>query len=213
MVKLKNIFFWNNKVLTTKQIAKIYKVKISDVLSVLEDKENVREKIHYFYLKKDEWAWYVESNGLKESTKQRKMFYLWTNRGALLIARKINTEDAWNGYDELISEYFKESDQRKHELKAPRKTTWYEIHEQEIYDLCKFENITAKDVVKSIVMTLSEKFNIEKAKKLYKQETGKNVTYTLDLLNVFPEMADTASKTLYSMSSDLRDYIFQTIGE
>lgn len=210
MEKLKDIFFWDNKVLTTKQVAKTYNAKISEVLSVLEDAEKAEEKTHYYYIKGDEWEWYVKSNGLKESTKRKKTQYLWTNRGALLIARKINTEDAWNGYDRLISGYFKESSQRAYNLKAPRKTTWYERHEQDIYDLCNFENMTAKEVVKSIVISLSGEFNIDEAKKIYKQETGKNVKYTLDLLNLFPEMAESANKILYTMSSDLRNYIFQT---
>jgi len=42
--------------------------------------------------------------------KKAKILYLWTEKGAFLHAKSLNTDVAWEVYDQLVDSYFKKQD-------------------------------------------------------------------------------------------------------
>lgn len=98
-------------VLTTKQIAEMYETDTNTI------SHNFRRNKNKYLLGKH----YIEIQGedLKElkrtgqsvlSLKQVKHLYLWTERGALLHAKSINTPKAWEAYEFLVDHYFRTKD-------------------------------------------------------------------------------------------------------
>lgn len=49
--------------------------------------------------------------------KYAKILYLWTEKGALLHAKSLNTDKAWQVYDYLVDFYFRAKDEVKPEVK------------------------------------------------------------------------------------------------
>lgn len=108
MQELKVIEKNNQRVLTTKQLSKKYKVnskKIRD--NFTNNKNKYVEGLHYFKLEGEELKKFKNDNenfgvvGNKTSS-----IYLWTERGALYHAKSLNTVEAWNVYDALVDNYF-----------------------------------------------------------------------------------------------------------
>lgn len=100
------------RVLTTQQLAESYQVddkKIRD--NYTNNKQRYMEGKHYFK---------VEGDDLRDLKNDTEIFgavgtrassvYLWTERGALLHAKSLNTEKAWQVYDMLVETYFSVKD-------------------------------------------------------------------------------------------------------
>lgn len=51
--------------------------------------------------------------------KYAKVLYLWTEKGALLHAKSLNTDKAWQVYDYLVDFYFRAKEEAKPQVKAP----------------------------------------------------------------------------------------------
>lgn len=113
MNNLKVIEVKGIRVLTTKQIAELYKAEEWQVKHNFENnKAKYVEGKHYIFL---------YGNELKEFKNQGENFslvksracrlYLWTEKGALLHAKSINTDKAWEVYEYLVDFYFRVKEQ------------------------------------------------------------------------------------------------------
>lgn len=92
------------RVVTTKQIAEMYGTDSKTVShNFNRNKERYTEGKHYFLLVGDKLRSFRQ-NG-EYSIKAPKL-YLWTERGALLLAKSINTDIAWKAYERLVDFYF-----------------------------------------------------------------------------------------------------------
>lgn len=92
------------RVVTTKQIAEMYGTDSKTVShNFNRNKERYAEGKHYFLLVGDKLRSFRQ-NG-EYSIKAPKL-YLWTERGALLLAKSINTDIAWKAYERLVDFYF-----------------------------------------------------------------------------------------------------------
>lgn len=97
------------KVLTTKQIAEAYGVK-ADIIgyNFRYNKEHYIEGKHYIMLEgqalRDFKLTTVEIQRLLPRVNK---LYLWTEKGALLHAKSLNTDKAWEVYDYLVDHYFR----------------------------------------------------------------------------------------------------------
>ncbi len=97
------------RVLTTRQLAEAYETK---ELQIWQNFKNNRSRFtegkHYISLSGDELK--VVKNHLEkiEVVKKRTShLYLWTEKGALLHAKSLNTDKAWQVYDYLVDFYFR----------------------------------------------------------------------------------------------------------
>lgn len=106
---LKVIKHGTRRVLTTQQIADSYGTE-SKVISnnFNNNKGRYLEGKHYHNLIGDELKEFLQSSnlGVQNSNKIRSL-YLWTEKGALLHAKSLNTDKAWEVYEQLVETYFK----------------------------------------------------------------------------------------------------------
>lgn len=97
----------NQRVLTTQQIAEGYGTD-SKVISYNfnNNKQRYEEGKHYFCLTGEAKREFCNRLEIHDGAKATN-FYLWTEKGALLHAKSLNTEQAWAVYDELVETYFR----------------------------------------------------------------------------------------------------------
>ena len=100
------------RVLTTAQIAEAYG---TDTATVKENfhrnKERYVEGKHFYLLTGEPLRKFKRevTNCNLAIPKNVNRYYLWTERGALLHAKSLNTDTAWAVYDFLVENYFRKS--------------------------------------------------------------------------------------------------------
>ena len=108
------------RVLTTKQIAELYGAEVHTVqVNYRYNKKNFQLGKHYIELSGKELQEFKVGSEIYDQIKYAKQLYLWTEKGALLHAKSLNTDKAWEVYDYLVDFYFRvkeekqETDQRQ----------------------------------------------------------------------------------------------------
>jgi uncharacterized protein YukE len=96
------------RVLTTQQLAEAYGTDMERIqVNFNRNKERYKEGKHFILLQGEELrqfkATYQIDNQLKFATK----LYLWTEKGAWLHAKSLNTDEAWEAYERLVDEYYR----------------------------------------------------------------------------------------------------------
>ena len=99
--------FKDIRVLTTQQIAEAYGTN-TDVISrnFTNNKERYVEGKHYVLLIGNELREAKASGKIYGLPQNANKFYLWTEKGAFLHAKSLNTDKAWEVYDHLVDTYF-----------------------------------------------------------------------------------------------------------
>lgn len=103
------------RVLSTKQIAEAYVVK---EVQIYQNFKNNRSRFidgkHYISLTGDnlkEFKNHLENFEVVD--RRASHLYFWTEKGALLHAKSLNTDKAWEVYDYLVDHYFRAQDTKK----------------------------------------------------------------------------------------------------
>ena len=106
----------NQRVLTTAQIAEQYETNTDAIQRNFQrNKERYTEGKHYYCLTGAElkefkdWATScraVNPDGSELIDKRAAVLYLWTEKGALMLAKSLNTDKAWEAYEVLVDTYF-----------------------------------------------------------------------------------------------------------
>ena len=98
----------NQRVLTTAQIAEQYETSTQVITNNFNrNKRRYVENKHYYCLTGDELKEFkseVSNCNLVKSNVNK--LYLWTEKGALLHAKSLNTDKAWQAYEFLVDNYF-----------------------------------------------------------------------------------------------------------
>lgn len=111
------------RVLTTRQLATMYGTKpeiINNNFTRNKDKY-VLEK-HYIAVSGEEMRSLRTSHQFDGELKRVSRVYFWTEKGALLHAKSLNTDKAWEVYDYLVDFYFRAKGE-------PKPKTYREIRE------------------------------------------------------------------------------------
>lgn len=108
------------KVLTTKQIADAYGVtKDKIIYNFNYNKDRYILGKHYIEVSGEELRRLKRTCEIQSSFKYAKLLYLWTEKGALLHAKSLNTDKAWEVYDYLVDFYFRAKEEQKEEKLTP----------------------------------------------------------------------------------------------
>lgn len=100
------------RVLTTKQIAELYGADLNTVRHNFRyNKDKYILGKHYIEVYGEELRRLKTSGEFIPSLKYAKSAYLWTEKGALLHAKSLNTDKAWQVYDYLVDFYFRAKEQ------------------------------------------------------------------------------------------------------
>lgn len=96
------------RVLTTKQLAECYGSD-SETLknNFAYNRKRFVEGKHYIPLEGAELKDFKARYEIHTNLKYARILYLWTEKGALLHAKSLNTDKAWEVYDYLVDFYFR----------------------------------------------------------------------------------------------------------
>lgn len=95
------------RVLTTSQLAESYGADKQLITNnFTRNKERYKEGKHFILLKGDELKKFRAKNQIDLLPNVNKL-YLWTEKGAWLHAKSLNTDEAWDAYEALVDEYYK----------------------------------------------------------------------------------------------------------
>ncbi|MET4562737.1 hypothetical protein ABIA69_003928 [Lysinibacillus parviboronicapiens] len=100
MNQLQFIVHDNRSVLTTAQIAESYEIDKDRIsANYKENEKRFKEGKHFILLQGD---------ALKDfkNNKPRNSGLVWTEKGAWLHAKSLNTDRAWEAYEMLVDEYY-----------------------------------------------------------------------------------------------------------
>ena len=100
------------RVLTTRQIAEAYGTDTGTIqYNFRYNKKRYVLGKHYIEVVGDELRTLKRTSEFHASLKYAKSAYLWTETGALLHAKSLNTDKAWEVYDYLVDFYFRAKEQ------------------------------------------------------------------------------------------------------
>jgi hypothetical protein len=111
MGNLQPVEYNNQRILTTAQIAVAYS---TDAQTIHRNFHNNKGRYtvgkHYFLLEGENLKSFLNLHlQILEVQNPRKIrtLYLWTEKGALMHAKSLNTDKAWEAYERLIDEYYR----------------------------------------------------------------------------------------------------------
>ena len=104
----KTLYVHGVSVLTTRQLAAMYETKPEVINNNFTRNKTkyVLEK-HYISIQGEEMKQLKTSHQFDGELKQVSRAYFWTEKGALLHAKSLNTDKAWQVYDYLVDFYFR----------------------------------------------------------------------------------------------------------
>lgn len=107
MQELQKIEYDGLFVLTTYQLAEAYRTSTEVITrNFNRNKDRYIAGKHYIALEGDEKIKFLNLGQIDRSLKNAKTIYLWTQKGAFLHAKSLNTDAAWEVYDRLVDSYF-----------------------------------------------------------------------------------------------------------
>ena len=102
------------RVLTTRQIADCYGTNIKVINNnFARNKSRYVIGRHYFYLDSEEICKLKTNPQIEGQLKHTSKAIFWTEKGALLHAKSLNTDKAWEVYDYLVDFYFRAKERQQ----------------------------------------------------------------------------------------------------
>lgn len=97
----------NQRVLTTAQLAESYGAEKQLITNNFNrNKNRYKEGKHYFALTGQEKNDFIDQHQFDLGSKNAGTLYLWTEKGAWLQAKSLNTDEAWDAYEMLVDDYY-----------------------------------------------------------------------------------------------------------
>lgn len=107
-MKLTVIEHKNQRVLTTAQLAEVYGTDPKRIANNFnENKSRYKEGKHFILVQGGELRDFKEAYPeFRDNLKFAPLLYLWTEKGAWLHAKSLNTDQAWDAYETLVDDYY-----------------------------------------------------------------------------------------------------------
>ncbi|KKO51206.1 hypothetical protein XI25_29410 [Paenibacillus sp. DMB20] len=108
MKQLKVIEKNNQRVLTSAQLAEFFGTDSKTIsYNFNYNRERFQEGKHFFVLTGEARKEFLFNyREIHDSSKHAKSIYLWTEKGAFMLAKSLNTDKAWDAYSALVDDYF-----------------------------------------------------------------------------------------------------------
>lgn len=132
---------------------------------------------------------------------------LLTESGYLLIAKSFTDDLSWKVQRQLVNAYFKVRDVQKEPYykeplaedftpRVPIVSDWYERNKGRMYRLCRDSGNSRSYLYHCILNRLSERYDLNAAREIYRNEVGKYPEYPIDIVKYFPELEQDADRFL-----------------
>lgn len=199
------------RVVTTKQIAEAYEADVKQVSQGFNrNKSKFTEGKHYFLLRGNDLKAFRLKADLPSNIGR---LYLWTDRGALLMAKIIDTEKAWQAYERLVDFYFEVKEEFNPPIEkfpeeqprityqtsstpVPKNPSWQARNRRRINTLCEKANTSVSTLYHHVLLRLGEEYDLNAANRIYEEELGHVPKYAMDIVSYFPELARMADAYL-----------------
>ena len=114
-MKLQVIENKNQRVLTTEQLAQVYETDINNIqANFTRNSKRFIEGKHYYKLEGEELKDFKNQPTTSQLvSKHTSQLYLWTERGTNRHCKILDTDKAWDQFDNLEEVYFRAKDQKK----------------------------------------------------------------------------------------------------
>lgn len=123
MQDLQTIEVKGQRVLTTKQIAEAYGTEEDKIRwNYKYNKGKYKEGKHYILIQGEELRELKRECEFHALLKQAKSVCFWTEKGALLHAKSLNTDKAWEVYDHLVDFYFRAKEEKPEAAQGQKET-------------------------------------------------------------------------------------------
>ncbi len=123
MQDLQTIEVKGQRVLTTKQIAEAYGTEEDKIRwNYKYNKGKYKEGKHYILIQGEELRELKRECEFHPLLKQAKSVCFWTEKGALLHAKSLNTDKAWEVYDHLVDFYFRAKEEKPEAAQGQKET-------------------------------------------------------------------------------------------
>ena len=123
MQDLQTIEVKGQRVLTTKQIAEAYGTEEDKIRwNYKYNKGKYKEGKHYILIQGEELRELKIECEFHTLLKQAKSVCFWTEKGALLHAKSLNTDKAWEVYDHLVDFYFRAKEEKPEAAQGQKET-------------------------------------------------------------------------------------------
>lgn len=108
MKDLPQVIFNDHVVITSDQLSEFYGCTKKMISNNFNNNKNKYQKgKHFFALEGADKKEFTNRPDVKDGSSRAKILYLWTEMGAFLHAKSLNTETAWDVYEYLLDTYFK----------------------------------------------------------------------------------------------------------
>lgn len=132
---------------------------------------------------------------------------LLTESGYLMVVKTFTDELSWQVQRQLVNAYFKVREVHKEPYykeplaedftpRVPIVSDWYERNKGRMYRLCRDSGNSRSYLYHCILNRLSERYDLDAAREIYKNEVGKYPDYPIDIVKYFPELEQDADKIL-----------------
>lgn len=184
MNELQIIEYSNQRVLTTQQLAEVYETSVDNIkMNFSRNKERFIEGKHYYLLKGDELRAF--KNKVTDSysvPKNVNALILWTEKGADRHCKILDTDKAWEQFDNLEDTYFKVKEMFDVPKTLPDALRAYANQvEQNEKLMLENETMKPKALFADVVSTSEDSILIGQLAKLIKQngrDIGQNRLFT-----------------------------------
>lgn len=171
----------------------------SNALKIEEIKDNERKnaRISDVFIDLDEF--WKESTYINQQNREMPCYNI-TKKGCEFIAHKCTGKKGVVFTARYINK-FHELEEKSNtgtttalvsKTPAPLTTTFYHKNLYRIEIFCKAMGMTKKQFIHNFIITIGEKYDINKATAQYILENGQKPRFILEILDYFPEMGETA---------------------
>lgn len=175
--------YQGTRVLTTSQIATMYETDSKTIsYNFSYNKKKYFEGKHYIKLEGTELKAFKASREIPDCHKYSAHLYLWTEKGALLHAKSLNTDKAWEVYDYLVDYYFRAEEQKKVPEKAEAKPEPAKKPSgREVVDVP--ENIEIQKAIVEVRKYITAlDVTVEELNKYHCEDNYRHLKYSMDML-------------------------------
>ncbi|MFF2016207.1 phage antirepressor KilAC domain-containing protein [Paenibacillus sp. NPDC058177] len=96
------------RVLLSSQLADSYQADRQQIsYNYNQNKKRYIEGKHYYILQGDEKREFLDRHEIHDGSKNAVVLYLWTEKGAWLHAKSLNTDRSWEAYEMLVDDYYR----------------------------------------------------------------------------------------------------------
>ena len=132
---------------------------------------------------------------------------LVTESGYLLLVKSFTDDLSWKVQRQLVDVYFKVREVQKEPYykepladdftpRVPIVSDWYERNKGRMYRLCRDSGNSRSYLYHCILNRLSERYVLNAAREIYKNEVGSYPEYPIDIVKYFPELEQDADRFL-----------------